>query len=106
MFSALNLDWFQVLMANDVKSKAMDTYGKYEARGVGTEMAIAQVGKEAAKQATAWLWFAAGAAVALTLASGGTTTPLAAAAVGALITAVGQSQTEQLIDLATPELAR
>jgi RHS repeat-associated protein len=95
-----------VLMANDVKSKAMDTYGKYEARGVGTEMAIAQVGKEAAKQATAWLWFAAGAAVALTLASGGTTTPLAAAAVGALITAVGQSQTEQLIDLATPELAR
>jgi RHS repeat-associated protein len=95
-----------VLMANDVKNKTMDTYSKYEARGVGTPMAMAQAGKEAAKQATAWLWFAAGAAVALTLASGGTTAPLAAAAVGALITAGGQSATDQLIDLATPELAK
>jgi RHS repeat-associated protein len=95
-----------VMMALDVQNTAAETYKHYEARGVGKEMAIAQAGKTAAKEATAWLWFAAGAALALTLASGGGAAPLAAAAIGALVTTYGSLATDELIDLATPELAK
>ena len=70
----------------------------------GELMGAAQFGKTSAKHATAVLWFAAGAAIGLALVSAGAATPLAAAAVAALITTVGTASTHAAIDDFTPGL--
>jgi RHS repeat-associated protein len=70
----------------------------------GPLMGTAQAGKTAAKHATAMLWFAVGATVALTIASGGAASPLAAAAIGTAIAAGGTMITQDAIDEATPDL--
>lgn len=70
----------------------------------GTLMAVAQGGKEAAKWAIGSLWFAAGASLALTLATAGTTAPLTAALIGAAMATGGTYATQKSFDQATPDL--
>jgi hypothetical protein len=88
-----------VYAAYDISKKTDQT-----TREKGALMGVAQFGKTSAKHATAVLWFAIGASVALTLASGGTAAPLAAAAIGALVATAGTAATHNAIDQATPDL--
>jgi RHS repeat-associated protein len=69
----------------------------------GALVGVAQAGKESAKVATGYLWFALGTSVALSLASGGLAAPLAALA-GAAIVAGGTTLHHDAIDEATPNL--
>ena len=85
--------------AYDISTKTVQT-----TQEKGPLMGAAQFGKTSAKHATALLWFAVGATVALAIASGGAATPLAAAAIGALITATGTTITHNVIDDLTPGL--
>jgi len=85
--------------AYDISTKTAQT-----TREKGALMGAAQFGKTSAKHATAMLWFAFGATIALSIASGGAATPLAAAAIGTLITAYGMTITHKAIDDLTPGL--
>lgn len=83
----------------DISSKSVDT-----AREQGALMGVAQAGKTAAQHASAGLWFAFGASIALTLATGGLASPLLACTAGALITTGGIYMTNRAIEDATQGL--
>ena len=78
--------------AYDISTKTEQT-----TREKGAVMGVAQFGKTTAKHATAMLWFAVGATVAVSIASGGAASPLAAAAIGALIVTAGTTATHSAI---------
>ncbi len=88
-----------VYAAHDISTKTEQT-----TREKGGFMGAAQFGKTSAKHATALLWFAVGSMVALTIFSGGGASPLAAAAIGALVTTAGTEMTHEAIDDLTPGL--
>src|SRR5262249_17991922 len=87
-----------VLAAKDSSDRTAATDRQYERQGVGPAMAVGQGGKAAAKATAGWLWAGAGGALALTLATGGMASPLAAAAIGAIFVTVGTTATNDLID--------
>jgi len=70
----------------------------------GALMGVAQAGKTPVKHATAMLWFAIGAAVAVTAFTGGLAAPLAAAALGTQVATGGTYATHNMIDQSTPHL--
>jgi RHS repeat-associated protein len=73
-------------------------------REKGVAMGLAQMGKTTAKHATAALWFAFGASIALSLVTAGAATPLAASALAAILITTGTAATHQYIDAITPGL--
>jgi hypothetical protein len=73
-------------------------------REKGVAMGLAQMGKTTAKHATAALWFAFGASIALSLVTAGAATPVAAAALSAILITTGTAATHEYIDAITPGL--